>query len=77
MRRISGTIKLINETRGYIMNIHLYQRTYEENTLNLDLEDEQVEHIFQTPEDAEKENARLKSLGVKFTVKKLDNINNY
>ena len=44
MRRISGTIKLINETRGYIMNIHLYQRTYEENTLNLDLEDEQVEH---------------------------------
>ena len=57
------------------MNIHLYQRTYEENTLNLDLEDRQVEHIFQTPEDAEKE--KLKSLGVKFTVKKLDNINNY
>ena len=48
-----------------------------ELALNLDLEDEQVEHIFQTPEDAEKENARLKSLGVKFTVKKLDNINNY
>ena len=69
MRRITGTIELINETRGYIMN--------EENTLNLDLEDRQVEHIFQTPEDAEKENARLKSLGVKFTVKKLDNINNY
>ena len=29
------------------MNKNLYQRTYEEDTLNLDLEDRQVEHIFQ------------------------------
>ena len=51
------------------MNKNLYQRTYEEDTLNLDLEDRQVEHIFQTPEEKEKKNARLKNLGVKFTVK--------
>ena len=51
------------------MNKNLYQRTYEEETLNLDLEDRQVEHIFQTPEENEKENARLKNLGVKSTVK--------
>ena len=51
------------------MNKNLYQRTYEEDTLNLDLEDRQVEHMLQTPEENEKENARLKNLGVKFTVK--------
>ena len=51
------------------MNKNLYQRTYEEDTLNLDLEDRQVEYTFETPEENEKENTRLKNLGVKFTVK--------
>ena len=51
-----NTMKYLNVTVK--LNENLYMTTYEDN---------EVEYVVCTPEDNEKEEKRLRSLGVKFT----------